>query len=149
MIALVDIDGTIADLSHRLHYIQDKPKDWAGFFDAMTMDKPIEPMCNLVHALKDKYDIVFMSGRPDSHRSQTEYWLANNNFGVSLFKPLMRKAGDYRADHIVKRELLAKVLDLFDCQINQIGLVIDDRKQVVDMWRSLGLLTLQCKDGDY
>jgi hypothetical protein len=149
MIALVDIDGTIADLSHRLHYIQSKPKDWPAFFDAMTMDTPIIPMRNLVHAIKDSYDIIFMSGRPDSHRSQTEYWLANNNFGVSQFRPFMRKAGDYRADHIVKAELLAKVLETLDCQINQVGLVIDDRKQVVDMWRELGLLTLQCKDGDY
>lgn len=149
MIALVDIDGTIADLSHRLHYIQSNPKDWPSFFDAMSEDKPIEPMRELVHALKDKYDIVFMSGRPDSHRIQTEQWLAYHNFGVSLFKPFMRKSGDYRADHVVKRELLAGVLELFDCQINQVKLVIDDRKQVVDMWRSLGLLTLQCKDGDY
>lgn len=149
MIALIDIDGTIADLSHRLHYIQSKPKDWASFFDAMVDDKPIESMRYLVHSIKNNYDVVYMSGRPDSHRIQTEYWLTNNNFNASEYKPFMRKAGDYRPDHIVKRELLAQVLELFDCQINQVGLVVDDRKQVVDMWRALGLLALQCKDGDY
>ena len=148
MIALIDIDGTIADLSHRLHYIQSNPKDWPAFFDAMIDDKPIELMKHLIHSIREHYDIIYMSGRPDSHRKQTEAWLSLNNF-PSDFKPFMRKAGDYRADHIVKRELLAKVLELFDCQINQVGLVVDDRKQVVDMWRSLGLLTLQCKDGDY
>jgi hypothetical protein len=37
---LFDIDGTIADLSHRLRLIERKPKDWRRFFGSDAMDAP-------------------------------------------------------------------------------------------------------------
>lgn len=48
---LVDIDGTIADIIHRLHFIQGPRKDWPAFFDAMDKDEPIPEMIELVKAL--------------------------------------------------------------------------------------------------
>ena len=40
MFIIVDIDGTIADCSHRLHYIKGEKKDWNSFFKAAGKDKP-------------------------------------------------------------------------------------------------------------
>ena len=31
MDVICDIDGTVADCSHRLHWIQSKPKNWKAF----------------------------------------------------------------------------------------------------------------------
>lgn len=52
----------------------------------------------------------------------------------------MRAAGDYRQDAIVKAEILEQIL----ADGYEPFLVVDDRPQVVDMWRSYGIVTLQC-----
>lgn len=57
----------------------------------------------------------------------------------------MRKSGDMRKDSIVKREM-------FDEHIRgryNVNFVLDDRNQVVELWRSMGLTCLQVADGDF
>ena len=57
----------------------------------------------------------------------------------------MRDDDDRRADDIVKRELLARMRDgRFNPE-----LAIDDRRRVVDMWRSEGLVCAQVAEGDF
>lgn len=34
MIYIFDLDGTVADLTHRLHFITGETKDWDGFHGA-------------------------------------------------------------------------------------------------------------------
>lgn len=145
MIAIIDIDGTIADLSHRLHFIKgEPPKDWEAFFDAMDEDSPIKGMKSLVWAISSNYTIVYLTGRPDSHRRQTMSWLVRHEFPEGDL--IMRKTGDHRPDTTVKAELYR---DAVLANRGEAKLVIEDRKQVVEMWRALGILTLQPKDGDY
>jgi len=163
MIALIDIDGTIADCSHRLKFInptlvqkgkgstmnfvpQDgwKP-DWDAFFAACDKDTPIEPVCDLVRALNDQYHIVWVTGRPHTTSEATIKWLHENN--LPEHRPLyMRTAGDHRQDYIVKRELYENMIKP---NIGEATLAIEDRDQVVEMWRSLGILTLQPCKGTY
>lgn len=139
-VIIFDIDGTLADLRHRLHFIQNGKKDYDGFFDAMGDDTPIEPVVWLARKLGTSFGVICVSGRPDSHREQTSKWLKAH--GLDIFNVVdiyMRKAGDYRPDHIVKREILDQIrADGYDP-----FLVIDDRPQVVEMWRSQGLVCLQ------
>jgi hypothetical protein len=45
---LFDIDGPLANLSHRLHFIQGEHDDWNAFYDACPADKPHRHMCDLV-----------------------------------------------------------------------------------------------------
>lgn len=57
----------------------------------------------------------------------------------------MRGDSDRRADDIVKRELLARMrADNFDP-----ASAIDDRRRVVEMWRSEGLICAQVAEGDF
>jgi hypothetical protein len=56
----------------------------------------------------------------------------------------MRAEGDTRRDSVVKRELLDRIGEFYDVQA-----AIDDRQQVVDMWRAAGLLCLQVAPGDF
>ena len=144
---ICDIDGTVADLSHRLHFIEGSPKDWSGFFDAMPQDEPIQKVINLVRSLEASHEIVFVTGRPDSHVRQTMNWLEQYGMLWGDGGLYMRKAGDHRIDSIVKAELYQKILEDFDA--DEILCVIEDRDQVVEMWRSKGLLCLQPKKGDY
>lgn len=141
---LFDIDGTIADLSHRLHYIEKKPKDWDGFFSDCHADAPI---LHVIEMARDLYragkHIVYVSGRSSQCRVETERWLTDNMLPAG---PLyMRKAGDHRPDNLIKGELLHQLrADGFDPIM-----AFDDRNQVVEMWRANGIPCAQVADGNF
>jgi len=144
---LVDIDGTVADLMHRLHHLQTKPKNWRAFFAAMEQDKPIEHMRAIVSALSFLYGVVYVSGRPERYRQVTQNWLRTYKFNLSLHdvKLYMRANDDYRDDTIVKRELLERIRD--DGYFPQMA--FDDRDRVVKMWRDAGIPCAQVAPGDF
>lgn len=86
---------------------------------------------------------IFVSGRDDSCEIATHAWL--RKAGLVEFDLHMRKTGDKRKDSIVKKEI-------FENEIKphyNISYVLDDRNQVVEMWRSLGLICLQVAEGDF
>lgn len=145
---IVDIDGTVADLQHRLHFIQGEKKNWDAFFDACGKDAPIKPVCELIgHLIEGGATIIFASGRSDRVREATLAWLERFNPTMQpyAFNLYMRKDGDHRPDHLVKREMLARIRkDGFNPM-----LAIDDRKQVVDMWRAEGLICAQVAEGEF
>lgn len=134
---IVDIDGTVALMGSR------SPYDWK----AVSQDKPNKVVVDLVKDLMYLGDeILFVSGRDGSCRMETRQWL-EQQFGKSMKRWTlhMREAGDTRKDDIVKREI-------FDRDIAgkyYVKFVLDDRNQVVRMWRSLGLPTFQVADGDF
>jgi len=141
-----DLDGTLADLTHRLHYIdRDKGKpDWAAFFTACGKDEPIAPICQLFGDLSSECaSKIILSGRSDEVRDLTERWLEAAGLVPDLL--VMRKAGDHRSDDIVKSEMLDKLLADGWFPI----LFVDDRKRVVDMWRRRGYTCLQCAEGEF
>src|SRR4051794_12539101 len=105
---LFDIDGTLADVSHRLHHIETRPKDWNAFFEASADDKAIAHICDLARHLSTVAPVVFVSGRSDQVRAATEDWLERE---VGLRGPLyMRRGSDRRPDYVVKAELLDRIL---------------------------------------
>jgi hypothetical protein len=83
------------------------------------------------------------SGRQSEHREQTERWLAANN--IAYDELLMRATDDQRQDSIVKEELYRNhILGRWN-----VLFVLDDRQQVVDTWRRLGLTCMQVAPGDF
>lgn len=141
---IFDIDGTIADLSHRLPLIQKTPKDWPAFFAACPDDVPIE------HTIKLAIDvalagahIVYVTGRSDECRDATEAWLRQH--ALPDGKVFMRKKGDHRPDHQVKVELLAELR----AEGHKPVMAFDDRNGVVKMWRELGIPCAQVAEGDF
>ena len=141
-IVIFDIDGTLADVSERIHHVSKKPKNWNAFFAGMAQDKAIHSMVRLCNLLYDSgIQIMLCSGRSEEHRQQTVEWLAQQ--GVNYHDLLLRKEKDRRSDTEVKRELLA-ALDK-----SKILFVVEDRSRVVEMWRSEGLVCLQCAPGEF
>jgi hypothetical protein len=102
-----DIDGTLAGVSHRLHYIEKKPKKWREFAAASADDKAIDHVCDLACHLSKVKPVVFVSGRSDEVRQESEDWLERE---TGLRGPLyMRQRHDKRPDYIVKAELLDRL----------------------------------------
>lgn len=130
---LVDIDGTLAVMGAR------SPYDW----HRVGEDTPNVAVVELARALGKEATLILMSGRDEASREATIDWLERHDIAYDhLF---MRRAGDMRKDSIVKAELFdAHVRGVFDVR----G-VVDDRQQVVDMWRSMGLTVAQVAPGDF
>ena len=158
----VDIDGTVADLSHRRVYLQSHPKNYPAFEKGIPLDTPIPHIIEAVRRLHEAgWKVVMCSGRSENTRAATEAWLAKH--GVLYHALYMRKAfevdaegnpviarsgkpkPDHRRDNIVKYELLMEArADGFDPDI-----VFDDRDQVVEMWRTNGITVVQVAEGDF
>jgi FMN phosphatase YigB (HAD superfamily) len=138
---LVDMDGTLADVRHREHFVRQKPKRWKAFFEAMEKDPPNQAIAEWVRNLVPDYEVVILSGRPAEYGERTMAWLRRNNIPFSAI--LMRRSGDRRPDYIVKKE----ILDTLDRQA--IAFVIDDRASVCDMWRANGIRCFQIAEGNY
>lgn len=142
---IIDLDGTLCDVSHRTHFVKESPPNWPAFFDACIDDTPNAAVAALYDmAIQTNYRIIYVSGRPETHRAETEEWLCRHELN-NYAELLMRPAGDYRQDAVVKREL-------FDQHISgryHILFTVDDRDQVVQMWRDLGLTCFQVAAGDF
>jgi hypothetical protein len=127
---LLDIDGTLANIGDR------NPFDHTKYH-----------LDNLNHAIS-KLTAAFtktivITGRDNRHREVTTKWLADH--GVYYERLIMRPEGDVRPDYIVKQELFfAEIAPYYNAQ-----LVVEDRKQVVEMWREIGLLCAQVDEGDF
>lgn len=136
-----DLDGTLADLTHRRHHVEGEVKDWRAFFAACVDDAPIEHTLDLLYTLHSAGQRVEVwSGRSDEVRDQTRAWLRAHLVPDDVVL-LMRTAGDHRPDDEVKREFLrgGGVPDM----------VFDDRRRVVEMWRREGVPCAQVADGDF
>lgn len=141
---LVDVDGTMALMNGR------GPFDW----HRVGEDLPNTPIVNLVGILSclmeysnDPWEIIFMSGRDEVCREETLAWLGSLGFGgLQLFmRPSLPEGVNQPADNIVK-------LALFDEHVRHqydVQFVLDDRDQVVEMWRKLGLTCLQVAPGAF
>jgi len=141
-LVIFDIDGTLADASERIQHVRKKPKNWNAFFAGMAQDKAIHSMVRLCNILHDSgIQIILCSGRSEEHRDETMKWLAEK--GVNYYDLLLRKDRDHRSDTIVKREMLSQI------DKSKILFVVEDRSRVVAMWRSEGLVCLQCAPGEF
>ncbi len=136
-VAIYDIDGTIALMKNRNPFEYDK----------CDTDIPNLSVINLLEDyLTTGKDVIFLSGREDSCREKTIKWIMNHvQIMAKEFKLYMRKTGDQRKDCIIKKEI-------FDAEIKDkyyIDYILDDRDQMVKLWRSMGLTCLQVADGDF
>lgn len=134
---IFDIDGTVADGTHRKHHIETddpKNKDWKSYNKKMGHDTPIDPVRRVFWALTQIYPVLLLSGREDAFSTVTTFWL--HEHGIVNYRDFfMREAGDHRSDDIVKEEILDKfILPRYDV----IG-VFDDRPRVTKMWKRRGI----------
>ncbi|MCM1260547.1 MAG: hypothetical protein NC222_06290 [Staphylococcus sp.] len=155
---IFDLDGTLADISHRLHFVFDKngtKKEkpvWKSFFKECVNDKPIEKVCKLAHTLSQYNKVIILTGRSSEVAKETSEWINKNVFHFeNLFNYflIMRKEGDHRPDKIVKPELLNKFLEGTIWNKDDIQIIFEDRQGMVDTWRKLGYTCFQVSEGNY
>ena len=137
---IFDIDGTLANNDHRLHYILNTPKDYDKFYAESINDDVYKDVARILDMCnRDFSKIIIVTGRPEEYRGMCEEWFKKHFIYYQTM--YMRQTGDYRKDYIVKKEIYeTQIKDKY----NILG-VLEDRNDCVQMWRELGLTCFQPK----
>lgn len=138
MFVIFDLDGTIANIDHRTHFVNDTARpDWDAFFAACVDDLPVPHVIETFFAhIRAGHRVRIWSGRSDVVRKQTENWLQYVAGIDPCWLQHMRADGDNTPDVELKRFWLNQEWVRPD-------LVYDDRQRVVDMWRQEGVPCFQ------
>jgi hypothetical protein len=132
---LVDVDGTLTTGPGAR-----SPYDWSRVGE----DAPNMPVIRMVQALaRNGVTLVAVSGRDAVCMDATWEWLQTHRVPVTAL--YMRRPGDMRPDAVVKSE----ILDEHVAPKWQVLGVVDDRDQVVDMWRARKLMVAQVAPGKF
>lgn len=135
---ICDLDGTLALLGDR------------DPFNAATAEQDLlnYPIANILEVYNKQtvydVDLILLSGREEKHRAVTQRWLEKHK--ITNYKALyLRPPKDFRKDYDVKKEIYEQFIkDNYD-----VLFVLEDRDQVVKMWREEGLACLQVAWGDF
>lgn len=146
--AVVDIDGTIAKVGDRVKYLKQEPKDHDSFYEAVGEDEPIQNIIDLIDTIKERYGIIFLTGRREEVRDKTIAWLDEHFPTILDYKLLMRPIGDRSHDRELKPKLL-KSLESKGIREEDIAIIFEDRNSVVNKWRKLGFTCLQVAEGKF
>lgn len=133
---ICDLDGTLALIHGRSPY---------DASDCDIKDLPNISVVKTVQLYHDVgYKIVFCSGRENKYEPETRRFIEKHlpNLQYELH---MRKTDDFRKDAIIKEEIYQEFIS---GKFN-VFVVLDDRTQVIEFWRSKGLPTWQVAPGDF
>ena len=145
-----DLDGTLADISHRVHHLQGPTNNWDAFFSAPARDRPIITIMDVFRTMQMVgHHVEVWTARSEGvgmiGRRQARLWL--RDYGLYPARMRMRKVGDERKDHLLKRRWL-RAVRMYDRRRIP-DLVFEDRSRVVAMWREEGISCCQVADGDF
>jgi phosphoglycolate phosphatase-like HAD superfamily hydrolase len=142
---IFDVDGTLMNIEHRRHFVENKPRHWEAFRREMVNDTPNEDVVMMAKLLKEAgHIIIIATGRLEKDKLLTLTQL--KNAGVEYDAAFFRAVEEqYKPDDEVKEQMLE--------DMKQIGynptIAFDDRDRVVDMWRRNGLRVFQVGKGDF
>jgi hypothetical protein len=141
MIVVVDIDHTLSAAWHRDAMIG--VETWDVYHESSKDDEPIAATVELVRCLHAcDHTIVGCTSRPAKWRELTLAWLVRH--AIYLDDIMMREDNDYRPAPELK---LAMAREYFDGDLTQMGLLIEDRDDVVAAFRAEGVTCIQVLGG--
>ncbi len=128
---MVDVDGTLVDVSSIRYLVEGDRRDFDAFHRASVDCPPIMAVVKRVQNLREAgIAVVVVSGREERFRRLTDFWIAMWHIPCDLL--VMRSSGDWRSDVIIKKEIFDRISESFT-----VVEVIDDRKELLEMWQSL------------
>lgn len=136
--AVVDLDGVLADVSARLHHIRGRRKNWDAFFAGIPDDPPHPEGVAVARRLAADHEVVYLSGRPERTRADTEAWLTRN--GAPQGRVVLRHDGDRRPARIVKLAVLRRLAGE-----RPVAVLVDDDPAVCRAARDAGFGVFEAK----
>lgn len=133
-VAIVDIDGVLADVRHRLAHLRSPFKDWEAFFAAADRDPSFPEGLALAHELAVEHQVIYLSGRPERCREGTQRWLDEQ--GAPAGRLILRPDDDRRPARVTKVEI-AKTI----AKHAEVAIVVDDDESVLAAMSAAGFTT--------
>jgi uncharacterized HAD superfamily protein len=130
-IAVIDIDGVLADVRHRLGHLDKRPKDYRSFFREAIKDPPLAEGIDAALRLSEVYEVIYLSGRPEHLRRDTETWFRRH--GVPPGELHLRPRNDFRP----AREFKVSMLRRFEDRA-PVAVLVDDDADVLEAARNAG-----------
>ena len=131
-IAVIDIDGVLADVRHRVVHLEKRPKDWGTFFRLAAQDPPLAEGLDAARRLAEVYEVVYLSGRPERLRRDTEEWFRRH--GLPPGELHLRPRNDFRPAREFKVSMLRRFADRAP-----VAVLVDDDAQVLEAARAAGV----------
>lgn len=144
---VMDLDGTLCDISHRVHLAQ--AKQWDAFHDGILADKVREDAREFLSVMAKHYKIAFLTGRNERYRGVTVRWLNDNGLYYCCDLLLMRPDDNRDPDHELKLRLLDGAFHTREAALENVLLILDDRDKVVEAFRNAGFNCWQVTAGLY
>lgn len=140
--AVVDLDGVVADVRHRLHHIERRGSaNWDAFFAAAGADPPLPEGFAVAQRLAAGHELVYLSGRPERCRDLTREWL--DQHGAPPGQLLLRGDRDRRPARVMKLEQLRRL------QLERpVSVLVDDDPRVCAAARAAGFSVLEATWAD-
>jgi hypothetical protein len=135
-VAVVDIDGVLADVRHRLHHVSGGRRNWDAFFAAAPDDEPLDEGLAVAERLAQDHDLVYLSGRPERCRDDTLAWLEVHDLPAGDL--LLRPEGDRRPARMFK---LDRLRDL--AADRGVAVLVDDDPAVCEAARRRGFVVFE------
>ena len=129
--AVIDVDGVLADVRHRLRHLDRRPKDWEAFFAAAPDDPPLEAGLDVARRLAEVYEVVYLSGRPERCRADTVAWFEQH--GLPPGELLLRPRRDFRPSKDYKVSVLRRLSER-----SPVAVLVDDDPAVLGAAREAG-----------
>lgn len=136
---ILDLDGCIADDRRRLSLIDHTlPDPWLYYHQDAIND----PLVNTPIAyLGWVYRPIIFTARPEQYRATTQHWL-RKTASLSPAHLYMRPQGCQLLSPALKNQFLDQVLTDLGITINHIFLAVDDRTDVLAIYKQRGLTTM-------
>lgn len=135
-LAVFDVDGVLADVRHRLRFVERSPKDWDAFFGAAVDDPPLAQGVALARESALECEVVYVTGRPERCRADTLAWFARHDLPAGRLS--MRRPRDFRPARVAKLELLRTM-----AADRTVAVVVDDDLQVCQAYEDAGFPVLR------
>ncbi|MFF3534401.1 hypothetical protein ACFYXP_10725 [Streptomyces sp. NPDC002466] len=137
-LAVFDLGGTLADGTHRQHYLEGRRRDWNRFFSAAVDDPPLAEGVRLALSSAEECEIGYLTGRPERCRRDTVAWLAEH--GLPEGRLYMRRDGDRRPARRTKLETLRRL-----GREREVRMLVDDDELVCDAAERAGFAVVRAR----
>jgi phosphoglycolate phosphatase-like HAD superfamily hydrolase len=145
---IFDLDNTLADMNHRIHYLTPGPdgrKRWREFHEACDLDIPITPIVETARLYyRAGHRVEIWTGRNEVVREKTLAWLKLHEVPHHLLKMRPRHGGSTSKVANFKQHWLLELAPHL-----RPDLVFEDQQSTVDMWRANGIRCCQVAPGDF
>lgn len=145
-VAIVDLDGVLADALHRQHFLHLAEPDWAGFYAAVDDDGVLAAGMRLLDTLRESLPIVILTGRTDEVARTTLNWLDRHRIRWDML--ICRPPDDDDASTHAVDYKRVEVHRMLEAGLDPV-LAVDDNRKIVEMYEEFGIPSIYVSSGYY